>query len=160
LISTRRSPQLRPLRSLQEVDAFPRIVPISPAMAGVLGDFGTVDVLVNNVGWSGRLGYFLTIEPERWDRAYQLNLRSMFNMTREVLPTMVAAKRGAIVSIASDAGFGMTYVSEYGAMKAGVMAFSRSIAIEYGRYGIRSNAVAPGIVMERRRSRFSRRNPR
>ncbi len=120
---------------------------VSEAMAGVIADFGTVDVLVNNVGWSGRLGYFLTIEPERWDKAYQLNLRSTFNMTREVLPTMVAAKRGAIVSIASDAGFGITHVSEYGAMKAGVMAFSRSIAIEYGRYGIRSNAVAPGIVM-------------
>lgn len=117
------------------------------AVTAVRKEIGRVDILVNNVGWSGRLGYFLSIEPERWDKAYRLNLLPTFNMTRQVLPMMVEQRGGAIVSVASDAGFGMTHTSEYGAMKAGVMSFSRSIAIEYGRYGIRSNAVAPGLVI-------------
>lgn len=116
-------------------------------IADVAASFDVVDVLVNNVGWSGRLGYFLSLGPERWEKAYRRNLLPVFHLTQEVLPLMMKQKHGSIISIASDTGFGMTHTAEYGAMKAGVMNFSRSIAIEYGRYGIRSNVVAPGLVI-------------
>lgn len=108
---------------------------------------GPIEVLVNNVGWNGKAEFFLGLTPERWNKAYQLNLFSTFNVTHAVLPGMVERRGGAVVSIASDAGFGEFRMSDYGAMKAGVMAFSRTIAKEYGRYGIRSNAVAPGLVI-------------
>lgn len=130
------------------VDATDKTI-VAEAVAEVRGRLGRIDVLVNNIGWSGRLGFFLNIEPERWDKAYRLNLLPTLIMTRAVLPAMMEQRSGAIVSIASDAGFGMQHVSDYGAMKAGVMAFSRSIAAEYGGFGVRSNIVAPGLVMPR-----------
>ena len=110
-------------------------------------DLGPIAVLVNNVGWNGKAAFFLELPPERWDQAYRLNLFPTLNATRAVLPRMVVRRDGVIVSIASDAGFGEFRMGDYGPMKAGVMAFSRTIAKEYGRYGIRSNAVAPGLVI-------------
>lgn len=117
------------------------------AVDAVATDLGPVDVLVNNVGWNGTAAFFLDLPPERWDRAYRLNLFPTLNATRAVLPSMVERRAGAIVSIASDAGFGEHRVADYGAMKAGVLAFSRTIAKEYGRFGVRANAVCPGLVI-------------
>ncbi len=117
------------------------------AADAVEADLGPVAVLVNNVGWNGKAAFFLDLPPERWDQAYRLNLFPTLNATRAVLGRMVARRAGAIVSIASDAGFGEFRMGDYGPMKAGVMAFSRTIAKEYGRYGVRSNAVAPGLVI-------------
>jgi 2-hydroxycyclohexanecarboxyl-CoA dehydrogenase len=117
------------------------------AADAVEADLGPVAVLVNNVGWNGKAAFFLDLPPERWDQAYRLNLFPTLNATRAVLGRMVERRAGAIVSIASDAGFGEFRMGDYGPMKAGVMAFSRTIAKEYGRYGIRSNAVAPGLVI-------------
>ena len=91
--------------------------------------------------------FFLDLPPERWEQAFRLNLFPTLNATRAVLPRMVERRAGAIVSISSDAGFGEFRMGDYGPMKAGVMAFSRTIAKEYGRYGIRSNAVCPGLVI-------------
>lgn len=116
-------------------------------IAKVEADLGPVAVLVNNVGWNGKAEYFLNLTPERWQQAFQLNLFSTFNVTHAVLSQMVKRRSGAIVSIASDAGFGEFRMADYGAMKAGVMSFTRTIAKEYGRYGIRANAVAPGLVI-------------
>ena len=116
-------------------------------IATVEHDLGTVDVLVNNVGWNGKAEFFLNLPPERWQKAFQLNLFSTLNVTRAVLPGMVDRRGGAIVSIASDAGFGEFRMADYGAMKAGVLAFTRTLALEYGRYGIRANTVAPGLVV-------------
>jgi 2-hydroxycyclohexanecarboxyl-CoA dehydrogenase len=110
-------------------------------------DNGPIDVLINNVGWNGRQGFFLSLGPERWEQSFRRNLFSTFAMTQAVLPHMVKRRVGAIVSISSDAAFGEYRVADYGAMKAGVLAFSRSIAKEYGRYGIRSNAVMPGMII-------------
>lgn len=110
-------------------------------------DRGPIAVLVNNVGWMGKAEFFLNLPPERWEKAYQLNLFSTFNVTQAVLTGMVERRAGAIVSIASDAAFGEYRTADYGAMKAGVLAFTRTIAKEYGRFGIRANAVAPGLVM-------------
>ena len=114
------------------------------AVDAVGADLGPVDVLVNNVGWNGKAGFFLDLPPERWEQAYRLNLFPTLNATRAVLPGMVERRAGAIVSIASDAGFGEFRMGDYGPMKAGVMAFARIIAKEYGRYGVRSNTVCPG----------------
>jgi len=117
------------------------------AAAAVEADLGPVGVLVNNVGWNGPAEFFLDLTPERWDQAYRLNMFPTFNATRAALPAMVERRGGAIVSISSDAGFGEFRMADYGAMKAGVMAFTRTIAKEYGRYGIRANAVCPGLVI-------------
>jgi 2-hydroxycyclohexanecarboxyl-CoA dehydrogenase len=117
------------------------------AVAAVGADLGDVDVLVNNVGWNARAAFFLDLPPERWDQAFRLNMFPTLNATRAALPGMVERRRGAIVSIASDAGFGEFRMGDYGPMKAGVMAFARIIAKEYGRYGIRSNTVCPGLVI-------------
>jgi len=84
------------------------------------------------------------LTPDRWQKAFQLNLFSTFNVTQPVLARMVERRAGSIVSIASDAGFGEFRMADYGAMKAGVLAFTRTIAKEYGRYGIRVNTMAPG----------------
>lgn len=117
------------------------------AVGAVEADQGPVAVLVNNVGWNGRAQFFLDLPPERWEQAYRLNLLPTFNATRAALPKMVERRDGAIVSISSDAGFGEFRMGDYGPMKAGVMAFMRTIAKEYGRYGIRANSVCPGLVL-------------
>lgn len=109
-------------------------------------ELGPVDVLVNNVGWNGRQEFFLQLGPERWEKSFRLNLYSAFAMTHVLLPEMVERQEGSIIFIASDAAFGDYRVSDYGAMKAGLLSFSRSIAKEYGRYGVRANAITPGMV--------------
>lgn len=111
------------------------------------GRFGATDILVNNVGWNGRQHFFLDLSPERWTESYRLNLFTVMGMTRRILPGMVERRSGSIINIASDAAFGDYRVSDYGAMKAGVLSFTRAIAYEYGRYGIRANAVSPGMVI-------------
>ncbi len=110
-------------------------------------DLGPVEVLVNNVGWNGKAEFFLDLDPERWEQAYRLNMFPTLNATRAVLGGMVERRSGSIVSISSDAGFGEFRMGDYGPMKAGVMAFMRTIAKEYGRYGIRANTVCPGLVI-------------
>lgn len=120
---------------------------VQAAADAVASDQGPVEVLVNNVGWNGPAAFFLDLPPERWDKAYQLNLLPTFNATRAVLGSMVERRAGSIVSISSDAGFGEFRMGDYGPMKAGVMAFMRTIAKEYGRYGIRANSVCPGLVI-------------
>ncbi len=117
------------------------------AAAAVEADLGPVAVLVNNVGWNGRAHFFLDLGPERWEQSYRLNLLPTFNATHAVLPKMVERREGSIVSISSDAGFGEYRMADYGAMKAGVMSFTRTIAREYGRFNIRANSVCPGLVI-------------
>jgi 2-hydroxycyclohexanecarboxyl-CoA dehydrogenase len=126
---------------LTDVDA------TAAAAEAVEADLGPVAVLVNNVGWNGTAEFFLDLPPERWEQAYRLNFFPTLNATRSVLPRMVERREGAIVSISSDAGFGEFRMADYGGMKAGVMSFTRTIAKEYGRYGIRANSVCPGLVI-------------
>jgi 2-hydroxycyclohexanecarboxyl-CoA dehydrogenase len=109
--------------------------------------FGRVDVLVNNVGWT-RDALFMEKTREEWEREIQLNLWGMINCTRAVLDGMVARTGGAIVSLGSDAGrIGEFREGVYGACKAGVIALSKSIAREVGKFGIRLNVVCPGMTM-------------
>ncbi len=109
--------------------------------------FERVDVLVNNVGWTfDRL--FVEKTREEWEKEVQLNLWSMINCTRAVLDGMIARTSGAIVSMGSDAGrIGEFREGVYAACKAGVIALSKTLAREVGRYGIRLNVVCPGMTM-------------
>ena len=109
--------------------------------------FGGVDVLVNNVGWTlDRL--FVEKTRDEWEKEIRLNLWGMINCTRAVLDGMIARKAGAIVSMGSDAGrMGEFREGVYAACKAGVIALSKSLAREVGRYGIRLNVVCPGMTM-------------
>ena len=109
--------------------------------------FGVVDVLVNNVGWTLD-GLFVEKTREAWEKEIQLNLWGMINCTRAVLDGMIVRKAGAIVSMGSDAGrMGEFREGVYAACKAGVIALSKSLAREVGRYGIRLNVVCPGMTM-------------
>jgi 2-hydroxycyclohexanecarboxyl-CoA dehydrogenase len=109
--------------------------------------FGRVDVLVNNVGWT-RDALFVEKTRDEWAKEIQLNLWGMINCTRAVLDGMIARRSGAVVSIGSDAGrIGEFREGVYGACKAGVIALSKSIAREVGKFGIRLNVVCPGMTM-------------
>jgi len=107
--------------------------------------FGRIDVLVNNFGW-GDPGLLLNTTSAQWDRLWHLNLEATIACSQAALFDMKARRAGAIVSLASDAAQGVANQSVYGALKAGVVAFTKSIANEFGRYGIRANVVSPGIV--------------
>jgi 2-hydroxycyclohexanecarboxyl-CoA dehydrogenase len=108
---------------------------------------GRVDILVNNVGWTqDRL--FVEKTRDEWEREIQLNLWGMINCTRAVLDGMIARRAGAVVSMGSDAGrMGEFREGVYGACKAGVIALTKSLAREVGRFGIRLNVVCPGMTM-------------
>jgi len=109
--------------------------------------FGSIDILVNNVGWTfDRL--FMEKPREEWEKEIQLNLWSTINCTRAVLGTMVETGKGSVVNIGSDAGrMGEFREAVYGAAKAGVIAMAKSLAREYGRAGVRFNTVCPGTTM-------------
>ncbi len=107
--------------------------------------FGTVDALVNGVGWDD-FTPFLDIPVEKYDKYISLNLRHVLYFTRAVLPVM-REKGGAIVNISSDAGrIGEFRESIYSAAKGGVITFSKNIAREFGRYGVRCNSVCPSVT--------------
>jgi NAD(P)-dependent dehydrogenase (short-subunit alcohol dehydrogenase family) len=111
-------------------------------------EFGGIDVLVNNAGWD-RPQYFSQQQPDYWSRVIAINLMGTIHCTRAVLDGMVKRREGAIVCVSSDASFGEKRNAVYGAAKGGVNTFAKAIAKEYGRYGIRCNAVAPGVVPPR-----------
>jgi 3-oxoacyl-[acyl-carrier protein] reductase len=128
---------------------------VEQAVTATLEAFGRVDVLVNNVGivrnaqlvkW--RDGAQVSVmTDEQWQSVIDVNLTGVFNCTRAVAPHMIGAKRGVILSVSSVVGlYGNFGQSNYAATKAGVIAMTRTWARELGRYGIRVNAVAPGVI--------------
>ena len=116
------------------------------ACAEAVALLGGVDVLVSNVGYN-HPDFFLRMDPSAWDDLLAVNLTAVMACTRAVLPTMVEQSHGAIVATASTAAFGEARQSVYAAAKAGVVAFMRTIALEYGRNGVRANMVAPGLTL-------------
>lgn len=109
--------------------------------------FGAVDVLVNGVGWD-KLMYFTETTPELWQRLVQVNYMGVLNCTRTALDYMIPQRRGAVVSISSDASRqGEPREAVYGGLKAAVNSFMKSIAKENGRSGIRCNVVCPGVTI-------------
>lgn len=109
--------------------------------------FGKLDILVNNVGWD-RLQLFIETTPDFWDRVINLNYKSDLITLKTVLPHMIERKYGRIVSISSDAGrVGEYREAVYSGCKAGVIALSKAVAKEVGRYNITVNVVCPSVVI-------------
>jgi 2-hydroxycyclohexanecarboxyl-CoA dehydrogenase len=119
---------------------------IRAAVEAAQRDLGPIDVLINNAGYD-EWGWFTDTDPALWDRVLAVNLRGVIAVTHAVLPGMQDRRRGRIVNTASEAGrVGSSGSAAYSAAKAGVIGFTKAIAIENGRYGITSNAVAPGPI--------------
>lgn len=112
----------------------------------VTKEFGIIDVLVNNAGIS-RDNLLLRMSPEQWDEVMDTNLKSVFNMTKQTIRTMMKARKGSIINMSSIIGMrGNAGQSSYAASKAGIIGFTKSIAAELGSRNIRCNAIAPGFV--------------
>ncbi len=112
----------------------------------VLKEFGQVDICVNNAGIS-KDNLLLRMSPEQWNDVIQVNLGSVFNMTKQVIKPMMKAKAGSIINMSSVIGeMGNAGQSSYAASKAGVIGFTKSVAKELGSRNIRCNAIAPGFV--------------
>lgn len=107
---------------------------------------GPVDILVNNAGIT-RDTLMLRMSEQQWDDVIQTNLKSVFNMTKHALRHIMKAGGGSIINMSSVVGvFGQAGQANYAASKAGIIAFSKSIAKEYGSRSIRCNAIAPGFI--------------
>jgi 3-oxoacyl-[acyl-carrier protein] reductase len=112
----------------------------------VLNDFSIIDICVNNAGIS-KDNLLLRMTEEQWDEVMAINLKSVFNMTKQVMRPMMKAKAGSIINMSSVIGeMGNAGQSSYAASKAGVIGFTKSIAKEIGSRNIRCNAIAPGFV--------------
>jgi 2-hydroxycyclohexanecarboxyl-CoA dehydrogenase len=117
---------------------------VDEAMQAVIASFGGVEILVNNAGWDRFMPFVETTEAF-WDRVIAINYRGVLNCTHAVAGHMVAARRGAIVNVASDAGrVGSSGEAVYSGAKGAVIAFSRTMARELARHAVRVNVVCPG----------------
>jgi NAD(P)-dependent dehydrogenase (short-subunit alcohol dehydrogenase family) len=113
-------------------------------------DFGRIDILINNAGGT-RMGPLAEIPTKGWDAAFDLNVRSAYFCTREAGRHMMARKSGAIVNISSRAGMhGTRGAAHYSAAKAALQMFTTVTAAEWGRFGIRVNCVAAGLIATER----------
>lgn len=114
--------------------------------ADVVKDFGTIDICVNNAGIS-KDNLLLRLTPDQWDEVLQANLKSVYNLTKQVIRPMMKARSGSIINMSSIVGVkGNGGQSAYAASKAGIIGFTKSIAQEIGSRNIRCNAIAPGFV--------------
>jgi 2-hydroxycyclohexanecarboxyl-CoA dehydrogenase len=127
-------------------EAIPLDVTDPELVSSAIGGTGTLDVLVNNAG-TDDFAFFTDMTPERWRRLIAINLEGVLACTHAALPPMQQAGYGRIVNIASEAGrVGSKGSAVYSAAKGGVIAFTKTIARENGRYGITCNAIAPGPI--------------
>jgi 3-oxoacyl-[acyl-carrier protein] reductase len=112
----------------------------------VLEDFGNVDILINNAGIT-KDNLLMRMSEEDFDKVIQVNLKSVFNMTKAVIRPMMKQRKGSIINISSVVGVrGNAGQANYAASKAGIIGFSKSVAQELGSRNIRCNVVAPGFI--------------
>jgi 3-oxoacyl-[acyl-carrier protein] reductase len=112
----------------------------------VVEAFGTVDIVINNAGIADDT-LLMRMTEEQWDRVISVNLKSCFNLTKAVMRTMLKARSGSIVNISSVVGVqGNAGQANYAASKAGILGFTKSVALELGSRNIRCNAIAPGFI--------------
>jgi len=116
-------------------------------VAQVVEAFGTVDILINNAGITRDTLLLMRMSEEQWDDIMQVNLKSCFNLTKAVLRTMLKARSGSIINMSSVVGIqGNAGQANYSASKAGILGFTKSVALELGSRNIRCNAIAPGFI--------------
>ena len=121
----------------------------------VLKDFSTIDVLINNAGIT-KDNLLMRISEEDFDKVIEVNLKSVFNLTKAVQRTMLKQRYGSIINMSSVVGVkGNAGQSNYAASKAGIIGFSKSIALELGSRNIRCNVIAPGFIETEMTSKLS-----
>ena len=112
----------------------------------VVAEFGTLDVLINNAGITQDT-LLLRMSEEQWDKVINVNLKSCFNTVKAATKPMMKQKGGSIINMTSVVGIkGNAGQANYAASKAGIIGFTKSVALELGSRGIRSNAIAPGFI--------------
>lgn len=112
----------------------------------VLEEFGSVDVLINNAGIT-KDNLLMRISEEDFDQVIEVNLKSVFNMTKAIQRTFLKQRSGSLIHMSSVVGIkGNAGQSNYAASKAGIIGFSKAIALELGSRNIRSNVIAPGFI--------------
>lgn len=112
----------------------------------VLKEFGSIDILVNNAGIT-KDNLLMRISEDDFDKVIEVNLKSVFNLTKAVIRPMMKQRKGSIINMSSVVGVkGNAGQSNYAASKAGIIGFSKSVALELGSRNIRSNVIAPGFI--------------
>ncbi len=121
-----------------------------PAIASFVEEikskYSKIDILINNAGITAD-ALLIKMSEENWDKVININLKGVFNMTQAVVPVMISQAKGVVLSTSSVVGrYGNVGQTNYAASKAGVIAMTYSWSKEYGKKGIRFNAVAPGFI--------------
>ena len=112
----------------------------------VLADFGSLDILINNAGIT-KDNLLMRMGEEDFDKVIEVNLKSVFNMTKAVQRTFLKQRQGSLIHMSSVVGVkGNAGQANYAASKAGIIGFSKSVALELGSRNIRSNVIAPGFI--------------
>lgn len=115
-------------------------------VAEVLKDFGSLEILINNAGIT-KDNLLMRISEEDFDKVIEVNLKSVFNLTKAVIRPMMKQRQGSIINMSSVVGVkGNAGQTNYAASKAGILGFTKSVALELGSRNIRCNAIAPGFI--------------
>jgi 3-oxoacyl-[acyl-carrier protein] reductase len=115
-------------------------------VAEVLNDFGSLEILINNAGIT-KDNLLMRISEEDFDKVIEVNLKSVFNLTKAVIRPMMKQRQGSIINMSSVVGVkGNAGQTNYAASKAGILGFTKSVALELGSRNIRCNAIAPGFI--------------
>ena len=123
-----------------------QMVEAEKLVSDVVEAFGTVDIVVNNAGITDDT-LLMRMSEDQWDRVIDVNLKSCFALTKAVLRTMLKARSGSIINVSSVVGVqGNAGQANYAASKAGILGFTKSVALELGSRNIRCNAIAPGFI--------------